>query len=480
MWDDTSWGDVGIPEINKVRGFSTPNFNRMADEGIHFTRMYTEPSCTPSRAATMTGRLAVRTGMYAVGFPVEYAGLSGEEVTVAEVLSKAGYATAMYGKLHLGDIEEAWPHNQGFDETLFGIYNQIVSIWHPQAEAANAIMGLYPEVRGPDPYRVDDRFVPRGWVMTLEAKKGEPAYEVGGTTPKDFAFLDQESEKRLIDFIRRNVKAKKPFYAAYWPMLLGFNPIPEKRTLASALFPEAIENLDDYIGELRAELERLGIAENTLIVAMADNGPMSHNPPPGLAFVTDLQQAGWDADTRVAVPAGVAIDVAAVEPVHANRAVTALERTATGFTTVVLNAAETPRQPAEAARSDRLHAERHDTDPGPSVEGLELEGLRHEAPHHGRLEAPVGEEQVEPRHGHHPRSVGQRPGPVVGLPDQVVPADHGQMQAPVPGTPRRERSGTEVHGGPAIAPLEGATAAGAPAVRLGRRREQARREGDQK
>ena len=63
-----------------------------------------------------------------------------------------------------------------------------------------------------------------------------------------------------------------------------------------------------------------------------------------IVVVTDLQQAGWDADTRVAVPAGVAIDVAAVEPVHANRAVTALERTATGFTTVVLNAAETPRQ----------------------------------------------------------------------------------------------------------------------------------------
>ena len=105
MWDDTSFGDVGIPAISKVRGFETPNINRMAEEGILFTRMYTEVGCTPSRAAVLTGRHAVRSGMYIIGFPIEYSGLREEEVTMAEVLSEAGYATAMYGKLHLGDIE---------------------------------------------------------------------------------------------------------------------------------------------------------------------------------------------------------------------------------------------------------------------------------------------------------------------------------------------------------------------------------------
>ena len=264
----------------------------MAEDGIHFTRMYTEPSCTPSRAATLTGRHAIRTGMYKVGFPVEYAGLGKDEVTIAEVLSEAGYATAMYGKLHLGDIEEAWPHNQGFDETLFGIYNQIVSLWNPQMESMNAIMGLYPERRADDPYRMDDRFLPTGWVMTLEGKKGEPAYEVGGTGPEDFNFLDAESERRLFSFIQRNAEKEKPFYAAYWPMLLSFIPDPEKRSLSGALYPDAIENLDDYIGELHAELKRLGIAENTLVIAMADNGPMSHNPPPGLAMTETFFRGG--------------------------------------------------------------------------------------------------------------------------------------------------------------------------------------------
>ena len=70
MWDDTAVGEVGIPAIQKVRGFETPNINRLAAEGINFMRMYTEPSCTPSRAAVLTGRHAVRNGMYNVAFPV--------------------------------------------------------------------------------------------------------------------------------------------------------------------------------------------------------------------------------------------------------------------------------------------------------------------------------------------------------------------------------------------------------------------------
>ena len=111
--------------------------------------------------------------------------------------------------------------------------------------------------------------------MTLEGNKGEPAYEVGGTSNKDFDFLDVESKKRLFAFIRRNAKAKKPFYAAWWPMMVNFVPKPEKRSLARALYTDGIEVLDDHIGELREELERLGIAENTLIVYTSDHGEMA-------------------------------------------------------------------------------------------------------------------------------------------------------------------------------------------------------------
>mgnify|MGYP001824642254 FL=1 len=75
MWDDNSLGEVGIPEMNKVLGFDTPNINRMSEEGISFTRMYTEPSCTPTRTAALTGRMSVRAGMYKVGFPPDGMGL---------------------------------------------------------------------------------------------------------------------------------------------------------------------------------------------------------------------------------------------------------------------------------------------------------------------------------------------------------------------------------------------------------------------
>lgn len=103
-----------------------------------FTRFYTEPACTPSWAACMTGRHAARSGMYAAGFPVEAGGLPGEEATIAEVLSKAGYATAFYGRWRLGDIEESYPHNQGFDETFFTPYNQVTSLLNEIGEGANA------------------------------------------------------------------------------------------------------------------------------------------------------------------------------------------------------------------------------------------------------------------------------------------------------------------------------------------------------
>ncbi|MCK4563010.1 MAG: sulfatase-like hydrolase/transferase, partial [Flavobacteriaceae bacterium] len=75
MWDDTAVGEIGVPQIQADRGFKTPNMNKFAAEGQYYSRMYTEPSCTPSRAAFQTGRHAVRSGMYTVSFPYEYGGM---------------------------------------------------------------------------------------------------------------------------------------------------------------------------------------------------------------------------------------------------------------------------------------------------------------------------------------------------------------------------------------------------------------------
>ena len=293
MWDDTAFGDVGIPAINKIRGFNTPNFNRMAAEGILFTRMYSESSCTPSRAAVITGRHPVRSGMTRVGWPYEFGGLAGEEVTTAEVLSQAGYATGFFSKWHLGDIEQSYPHNQGFDEAFFSPYNQVAAIWNAQGTAANASLGFDPNVAPRDPYLIDKvGLMPTGLVMTIEGRKGGLGREWGKPTNADYEKLDPESEKRISAFIRRSIRAEKPFYVAYWPQLLEFFPKPTKTTVHAGQMGDALARLDAYVGKLMSELKELGIAENTLIIAMADNGPMVHSPPAGWGMSDVIYRGG--------------------------------------------------------------------------------------------------------------------------------------------------------------------------------------------
>jgi hypothetical protein len=96
MWDDTSYGDVGIPQISKIRGFETPNINRMAEEGIMFTRIYTEVGCTPSRAAVLTGRHAVRSGMYVIGLKNEM--LQPNPYQLDKTFSPTGFVGYVEGK----------------------------------------------------------------------------------------------------------------------------------------------------------------------------------------------------------------------------------------------------------------------------------------------------------------------------------------------------------------------------------------------
>jgi len=293
MWDDTAFGDVGIPAIQKVRGLETPNLNQMAAEGILFTRMYTEVGCTPSRAASATGRLAVRSGMYNIGMLLESHGMRGEEVTIAEVLSEAGYATAFHGKWHLGDIEESYPHNQGFDEAFFTGYNQILSLNTKLAEGANASIGLFEDMLPPDPYKLDNTFVTKGWVQMAEGKKGEKARQWGDNSHENYMKIDPEAQKRTLEFIERSAKASKPFYVANWPNLTSFIPNPKKCATARSLLQDGLQcNIDPFIGQIMDKLKELGIAENTLVVAMADNGPMSHNPPPGLGMAETIYRGG--------------------------------------------------------------------------------------------------------------------------------------------------------------------------------------------
>ena len=103
-----------------------------------------------------------------------------------------------------------------------------------------------------------------------------------GPNHDDYLKLEDEFEKRTLAFIQKNAAAKKPFYAAWWPGLGSFMPCPQKVTSSGGTLQEFLARLDVRIGRLMIELTRLGIAENTLVVIMADNGPMTHNGPSGM------------------------------------------------------------------------------------------------------------------------------------------------------------------------------------------------------
>lgn len=283
MWDDASLGEVGIPELNKVLGYDTPEINRMADEGMVFTRMYTEPACTQTRTAALTGRLAVRAGMYKVGFPAEGAGLHAEEVTIAEVLSENGYATGFVGKGHQGDIEQSYLHNQGFDYANFSMYNQYpLMAWSVQASLAGRAKGLHPFQWDKD-HTLDKGFRPLGFVNQIEAQKGGIAREyLGPPSPMNYKKLMRANQAQALKYISDNAEGDKPFYLAYWPHMADPFVKPEQLTSnASTWYAYSMQQLDRDIGEVLAHLKKMGIAENTLVIVMADNGPMHELAPDG-------------------------------------------------------------------------------------------------------------------------------------------------------------------------------------------------------
>jgi arylsulfatase len=220
--------------------------------------------------------------MYTVAFPPEGSGLPGEEVTIAEVLSAAGYNTAFFAKAHQGDIEESYMHNQGFDEAQFSLYNQFPPIfWHRTGEKHMMTNGYTPEMTEKD-YLVDSTWRPYGYIMDVEGKKGGKAKETLpatlDTTLENYRKLIEVHQEKALDFIRRKADDKNPFYLAYWPNVYDLNGDQEITTSNGTPFGQNMERLDRHIGEILAELEKQGIAENTLVIAMADNGPMTEAP----------------------------------------------------------------------------------------------------------------------------------------------------------------------------------------------------------
>jgi arylsulfatase len=282
LLDDLGFGEIGSRELSVVRGYDTPNIAALADDGLSLQRMYTEPSCTPTRIAMMTGRYPVRTGTTEAKATIAGDGLHADEVTIAELLRDAGYYTSHVGKWHMGDIQQAFPNEQGFMHAEFPVHQQgQLAIMHTDAETADVVRGVDPSGAS-QKFTLDPTFVPKpgDMVTGLEYRDGE-LYEVDlepgeQWTQAKYQEMNDRYQRNALAQLRALANQEEPFFLNYWPLLPSTytrSDISEFRTLNGGVWAEAIVKCDDWVGEIVDEIDRLGIAENTIVVVMGDNGP---------------------------------------------------------------------------------------------------------------------------------------------------------------------------------------------------------------
>ena len=287
--DDIGFGDLGSKTLNSIRGYETPSINQIAREGMRLSRMYTEPSCTPTRVAFMTGRQPYRNGMGNTAVDISGFGLAGKEVTLAEILSEVGYNTVHIGKWHMGDVQEAWPNFQGFDYAAFPIHQQgQLTIFHDDAADEEVSIGI-----GDNNY--DDRYTLDRWLRTdsssmvtgVEGYRNKPVREVHMEpgerwTEAKYAAMNQRYQDQTMEQLRKLAIEDKPFFLQYWPLypLTGPRTAYEKYTTPNGgTYVEKMKLVDQWIGDLMAEMDKLGIADNTLVIVMGDNGHFTKYSP---------------------------------------------------------------------------------------------------------------------------------------------------------------------------------------------------------
>lgn len=253
--DNFGWGEPGFNGGGIIRGAPTPRLDTLASEGIRLTNFNVEAQCTPSRSAIMSGRYAIRSGNGTIPLGGGVYGLVQWEITMAEMLSDAGYATGIFGKWHLGHTEGRFPTDQGFDE-WYGIPNSTDEVvWEGQDGYAES------GVEGPSIW---------------EGTKGSPPRRVMDYDMEQRALIDKELTDRSIDFMRRQVEAGRPFflYVPYTQTHYPAIPHPDfDGTTGNGPWADILAQIDAYNGMLLDAVDELGIRDNTLFIFTADNGP---------------------------------------------------------------------------------------------------------------------------------------------------------------------------------------------------------------
>ena len=291
------WGDdVGQSNISAytrgMMGYKTPNIDRIANEGILFTDYYGEQSCTAGRSSFIMGQSVFRTGLSKVGLPGAKEGMMEEDPTIAVLLKDQGYATGQFGKNHLGDRDEHLPTNHGFDEFFGNLYHL-----NAEEEPENEDYPKDPEFR--------KKFGPRGVIKSSADGNIE---DTGPLTKKRMETVDDETVAAALDFIERSHKAGKPFFVWWSGTRMHFRThvSDEKMAKIKEKYPHADEYTcgmiehDMHIGQFLDALDKLGIADNTIVHYSTDNGP-HYNTWPDAASTPfrGEKNTNWEGGWRV-------------------------------------------------------------------------------------------------------------------------------------------------------------------------------------
>jgi arylsulfatase A-like enzyme len=276
--DDVGYGDLGPYGGGEGRGMATPNFDKIAKEGMTFYSFYGQPSCTPGRAAMQTGRFPNRSGMTTVAFQGQGGGLPAAEWTIASVLKTGGYKTYFSGKWHLGESDYAIPNAHGYDVMKYCFLYHLNAYTYGDPEWFPAM---------PASLREMYNSVTKG---SLSGNAGQPAkedFKVNGeyvNTPVingkegvvGIPYLDEYVEKAGIEFLEDAAKSGKPFFIninfmkVHQPNL----PAPEfkNKSALKTKYADGIVELDTRVGRIMDKLKALGLDKNTLVIFTTDNG----------------------------------------------------------------------------------------------------------------------------------------------------------------------------------------------------------------
>ena len=256
--DNYGWGEPGVYGGGILRGAPSPRIDKLAAEGMRLLNFNVEAQCTPSRAAIMTGRYAIRTGNATIPIETPVYGLTQWEYTLAEMFSDVGYATGMFGKWHLGHTEGRFPTDQGFDE-WYGIPNSSdESSWPDDSR-----------------YRPDSHpFAQPTYLM--EGRRGEDPKKLRVYDTEERILIDGELTRRSVEFMKRQAADGRPFFMfvpftqPHMPTL----PHPDfKGKTGNGDFADVLAQTDAYVGRLLDTIDELGIRDNTIFIFTSDNGP---------------------------------------------------------------------------------------------------------------------------------------------------------------------------------------------------------------